>query len=327
MSVTIAPFGAHPDGPVEQATLSSDVMEVDVLSYGAIVRDMRVMTARGWRTVTLGFETLEPYLVNPRSFGIIAGRVANRVKDAAFVLDGTRYDLEANRARHHIHGGSEGLGKLLWQVERADDGVRLRHHSPHGHMGYPGAVTFTAEIALADSQLTFRLQGQPDRPTPISLAQHSYYNLTGDETVADHQLTVAADRMTAADADNVTIGAVVPLPPDLDFRASRPVAERPLDLNFCLTGENPAAQLSGGGLVLDLKTDQPGLQVYNAFNMTDVTAPGLGGRRYGPFAGLALEAQMWPGALHNPDFPSIIATPDNPYQQTTTITVRPARTA
>lgn len=318
-------FGAHPDGPVHQATLASDVAEVDILSYGAILRDWRVKTPTGWRTVTLGFDTFEPYLANPRSFGIVAGRVVNRIRGARFTLDGVEHRLEENRPPHHIHGGSNGIGKRLWTMEATSKGVRLTIDSEDGDMGYPGHARITVDFRLDGAALTFDMTGEVDRPGPISLAQHSYYNLSGAQTVEDHVFQVPASRRTALDDAFVATGALVDVAP-YDARTPRRVGTQPLDLNYCLDprpADEPAGRVSAGGLALTLHTDQPGLQVYNAFNMTDVGAPGLGGRHYGAFAGLALEAQHWPNAVHHPHFPSVIARPGAPYRQTTTVTIAP----
>lgn len=318
-------FGAHRDGTVYQATLASDVAEVDVLSYGAILRDWRVKAPDGWRTVTLGFETFEPYLANPRSFGIIAGRVANRVRDAQFALDGKVHRLDANRPPHHIHGGAVGFGKRLWAMEAHANAVRLTLDSADGDMGYPGRARITVEIRLDGARLTFDMTGETDAPTAISLAQHSYYNLSGADTVCDHQFQVAASRRTVLDDEFVATGAVADVGA-FDARTPRPVGNTPLDLNYCLDPrdrEAPVAKVKAGGLLLTMTTDQPGLQVYNAFNMSDVDAPGLGGRQYGPFAGLALEAQHWPNAVNIPTFPPVIARPGAPYRQTTTVKIAP----
>lgn len=319
-------FGAHPHGPVHQATLASSDCEVDVLSYGAIVRDWRVRTPTGWRTVTLGFDTFAPYLENPRSFGIVAGRVANRVRNARFTLDGEEHQLDPNRAPHHIHGGREGFGKRLWTMEADAESVRLTLESADGDMGYPGTARIAVVMRLEGSSLTFDMTGEADAPTPISLAQHSYYNLSGAPTVADHRYRVAASRRTVLDGDGVPTGEVAPLGA-FDARGWRGATDQPLDLNYCLdarTEGEPAAVVEAGGLTLSLHTDQPGLQVYNAHNMDDVAAPGLSGRAYGPFAGLALEAQHWPDAVNQPHFPSVIARPGAPYRQTTTVTIAPS---
>jgi aldose 1-epimerase len=55
--------------------------------------------------------------------------------------------------------------------------------------------------------------------------------------------------------------------------------------------------------------------------------PGLDGQRYGPFAGVALEAQDWPDSVNHPHFPDVIATPEKPYRQTTTVTIAPRANA
>jgi aldose 1-epimerase len=317
-------FGTFEGRPVHEARLVSGTgVALDVLSFGGVVRDLRVPAADGvTRSVTLGFPTFEPYIENSRAFGAICGRVANRIRDARFTLAGTSHALDRNRGAHHIHGGRRGLGLQLWEMEADDRTARLTLTSPDGEMGYPGEVRFTVRITLKANSVTFDMTGEPDRPTPINLAQHSYYHLGGP--VAEHTLMVDARRVCDLDADFLPTGEIVDVAgTPLDFRSPRPIGTTEIDRNYCLDGNDPAAVLEGRDFRLSLTTDRPGLQVYDAFNMPPVPVPGIGGVRYGAFAGIALEAQDWPDAVNHPSFPSVIATPDRPYRQTTTVTVLP----
>ncbi|WP_108658975.1 aldose epimerase family protein [Acuticoccus kandeliae] len=323
--MTLTRFGTFEDKPVYEATLTSDTgVEVKVLNYGAVVRDWRVPDSAGAPfPVTLGFETFDPYPLHSRSFGIIAGRIANRVKDGRFTLDGTTYQLDRNeRGVNHIHGGAKGLGRQLWDMEADATSARLTLTSPDGAMGYPGEVAFTVTMTLAGNTITFDMNGVPDRPTPIALAQHSYFLLGGP--VATHRMMINADRVTETGAGKIPTGNLLPVEgTPFDFRTPRAIGSTEIDINFCLTARDPAMTLEGDAMRLTLSTDRPGVQVYDAYDMPPVPVPGLGGVHYGAFAGIALEAQDWPDALNNPAFPNIIRTPDAPYRQTTSINIVP----
>lgn len=311
----------------EARLVSSAGVEVAVMSYGAAIRDWRVPDGSGVpQVVTLGFETFDPYPEHSRSFGIIAGRIANRVRNGRFTLNGRSYQLDRNKGPDHLHGGSRGLGRRLWSLEADETRARLTITSPDGEMGYPGGVDFTVEISLEGHTVTFDMTGVPDTPTPIALAQHSYYHLGGP--VADHRLCVDADRVTVTDERNLPTGRLAAVAgTELDFRAPRRIGEQEIDHNFCLTGTSPAATLEGAAMRLALTTDRPGLQVFDAYDFPQIPVPGLEGRRYGPFAGVALEAQDWPDAVNHANFPDVIATPDRPYRQLTRVSIAPREPA
>ncbi|MCF3936467.1 galactose mutarotase [Acuticoccus sp. M5D2P5] len=322
--MTITQFGTFEDAPVYEARLTSSAgVEVRVLNYGAVVRDWRVPDRSDVpQTVTLGFDTFEPYPLHSRSFGIIAGRVANRIRDARFTLDGKVHQLEPNEGANQLHGGKRGFGRRLWEIEADGSAARLRLESADGDMGFPGKVDVTVEFRLTGNTLVFDMTAVPDRPTPISLAQHSYYALGGP--IAAHTMVVNADRYTETGAGKLPTGAVPPVDGTMfDFRSPRAIGDAEIDVNFCLTHGDPALTLTGETMALALSTDRPGVQVYDGYDMPPVPVPGLGGARYGTFAGIAIEAQDWPDAVNNPTFPSVIHTPDDPYRQTTRVTITP----
>lgn len=244
------------------------------------------------------------------------------MREGRFELGGRTVRLDLNKGPDHLHGGSRGLGRRLWSLEADGRRARLSITSPDGEMGYPGTARIVVEIALDGHTVTFDMTGTVDEPTPLALAQHSYYHLGG--RTADHRLMVAADRVTVTDERNVPTGALAEVAgTGLDFRTPRPIGETALDHNFCLDGTSPAATLEGEAMRLSLETDRPGLQVFDAFDFPEIPVPGLGGRRYGPFAGVALEAQDWPDSVNHDHFPDVIATPDRPYRQTTRVAIAP----
>ena len=317
-------FGRDPAGrAVEEVTLESAEAAVSVLSLGCIVRDWRIDGPAGSLPVVLGFRSLADYLHHARSHGALVGRVANRTAGSRFTLGGRTWDLMANEGRHHLHGGPGGLGHRIWEMEgdSAAGTVQLAYTSAEGEEGYPGMVDFAVTFHLEGPRLVCEMRGVPDRPTPINLANHNYYNLGGDGTVQDHVLWLAAPDYTPVDAELIPTGeirAVEGTP--LDFREPREIGDTDIDHNLVLDSgrdvRRPSATLycPRTDVTLALTTAEPAIQVFDAARM-EIDAPGLDGRRYGRFAGLCLEAQHFPDSLHRPDWPSIVRTPETPYVQ------------
>ncbi|MBY6159345.1 galactose mutarotase [Mameliella alba] len=311
--------------PISSCVLRDGDTQITVLSIGCAVQDWQV----GGRRVVLGYDDPEAYRDNPKSMGIIVGRVANRTAQGRFALNGSDWRLPVGADGHHLHGGPMGLGRQNWQME--PDGpraVRLRLRSPHLDQGYPGDVVFEVRMSLDGAALTWEMLAVPDRETPVNLAQHLYFNLAGHGTIRDHTLQLRAPSYTPTNAELIPTGEVLPVAGTrFDFRDPRRIeAADPkgegYDLNFVLTsGEGPAAEVSApDGMCLRLWTDRPGLQVYTSNSLGPHAAP-WPGVRHGPFAGLCLEAQDFPNALNTPGFPSVLATPDRPYHQRTTIEI------
>jgi aldose 1-epimerase len=316
------PFGRTAGGrAVEQVVLESPEAAVAILSLGAVVRDWRIDGPAGSLPMVLGFPTVEAYERHARSHGAICGRVANRIKDARFSLDGKEYLLAANEGPNQLHGGPEGLGGRVWAMEVDGPAVELRLTSPDGDQGFPGAVDFSVRYWLEGRKLVCEMRGHPDRPTPINLANHNYYNLGGSGTVKDHVLRVDAEEYTPTDDDLIPLGEIRPVEgTHLDFREPREIGDTRLDQNLVLRPGRDVAQPAAWaecprtGVRLELWTAEPGLQLFDAPEMV-IGTPGHDGQAYGAYAGLCLEAQHHPDSLHHPDWPSIVRTPEEPYFQ------------
>jgi aldose 1-epimerase len=261
--------------------------------------------------------------------GATCGRYANRIAGATFSLDGVRYVLAANEGQHQLHGGPRGFHQAIWQVEHADaQRVTMRHHSPDGDQGFPGALDAAAEFSLSDDgELAIVYRATTTRATHVNLVSHGYFNLSGgrDATILDHELRIDAEAFLPIDAAAIPTGerrAVAGTA--FDFTAPRRVGEA-IDAddaqivagdghnhNYVLRGEGirPVAVLRdpGSGRTLTVATDQPGLQFYSG--------NGLGGA-FGRRAGLCLEAQAWPDSPNRADFPGTRLDPGATYRAET----------
>lgn len=306
--------------------LEAGDVTVTILSLGCITHDWRVPLGAGRVPVLQSFADPAEHLRHPEAYmGAIAGRVANRIGGARFSLAGQEITVVANKGTNQLHGGPLGLSRQNWQMERGGRAsVRLTHRSPNGAQGFPGNVDFTTTITLDGARLTYEMQAMPDRPTPINLAQHSYYNLMGGGDIGAHRLHINAASYTPVDKNMLPLGTIEPLNgTGLDFRNARPLLGADIDNNLVLgVGAGPAATLTApNGLGLKLWTDQPGLQLCTARNLS-ATAPALAGQTHGPFAGVCLEPQHFPDSVNNPNFPSIICTPEQPYSQKLVVEIK-----
>lgn len=336
MAIAVNRMGTFQGRPVDEAVLLSDTgVRVHLMNWGVSVRDWQVPVVGGLRGVALGFDRFDPYPDHSPHLGSLAGRVANRIRGAQFVLNGRTYILPSNQDGLHLHGGPEGLGRQVWDMapDSAANAVKFSLFSPAGHMGYPSNVQFTAIYSLSGNRLKLQLSGMPDAPTPISLVQHIYFNLGLTETICDHSVQMpSAVARTLSGPDLVPTGVIQPVGGTVDdFLSPRTMRDangtpQQFDLNYVLaTGRDPAAPIAiatgeDGALTLKLWSDRPGLQFYNAV-WTDIIVPGHNGRIYGRNSGFCFEDQMFPDALHNPHFPDIICTPDRPYSHSCEIEI------
>lgn len=327
MAIAVSTFGMYRDQRVDQFRLTSDSgVTVDIIGYGVAVRDWRVPVAGGERSVVLGFDTFEAYPAHSPHFGSLAGRVANRVSNASFVLDGVTHRLTPNVGELQLHGGEEGLGRQVWQgqADSANNAVRFTLFSPDGAMGYPGNVNLAATYTLSGNRLRLELTATTDRPTPISLVQHQYFNLGTTDTVLDHLIQVNSSAYTQLGDNLAPTGAILPSKGTVyDLRTPRTMRDAngaPVDYDIGMvldagrrTSDPIATVLSPDrDLTLKLWSDRPGVQVYNGV-WTDVPVPGLGGKSYGKHSGFCLEDQSFADAVNNPHFPNVIHSPERPY--------------
>lgn len=302
---------------VDAAHLTAGNMEVALLSYGALTQSWRV----GARNIVLGYADPADYAKDPYYHGTICGRVANRIRHGRFPFEGGEVQLPLNHGPHVLHGGPDGLTTRHWTLEAdtAANAVRLSYTSPDGESGFPGQATFEYVVTLTDTALVYDMRAEVDRPTPINLAQHNYYNLNGGGEIWDHVLSVPAEDYLVAGDDLIQTGRIAPVAGTrFDFREARSIgaADPNRDgIDGCLVLQSgaPGAVLSvPDGPTLSFFTGQPGMHVYNSNTL---------GAPFAPFTAVCLEPEGFPDAVNHPGFPSQIVTPDTPYRQKLTIEV------
>lgn len=346
-AMTRAPFGRMADGTViESFTLrNARGLEVRAITYGAIIVSLRVPDRAGrFDDVVLGYDDLAGYLRQSPYFGAVVGRYGNRIAKGRFTLDGKTYALATNNGPNHLHGGVKGFDKVVWKGEPTSTAdaasVTFRYTSPDGEEGYPGTLSARVTYTLTDrDELSFEYEATTDKPTPVNLTQHSYFNLAGaGRDILGHELTIDADRFTPVDATLIPTGQLAPVSgTPLDFRRPTLIGARigqddeqlrhggGYDHNFVLNrngvGLVHAARLvdPGSGRTLDIQTTEPGVQFYSG-NFLDGTITGKGGSVYARRSGLCLETQHFPDSPNKPGFPSTIVRPGKPYRSKTVLT-------
>ena len=343
--VSRAAFGQTGDGaPVEMFTLTNaHGMEVKAIGYGAVITSIRVPDRHGsLDDVVLGFDSIDGYLTRSRYFGAVVGRYGNRIAKGRFTLDGATYQLATNNGPNHLHGGVKGFDKVVWTGEAFDHdgavGVVFSHTSPDGDEGYPGTLTMRVTYTLTPgNELVVDYDATTDKPTPLNLTQHTYFNLGGSSggDILQHRLTIDADRFTPVDATLIPTGELASVAgTPFDFRQSTAIgaridADHPqiknaggYDHNFVLNRSGPglvhAARVAdpSSGRTLDVSTTEPGMQFYSG-NFLDGTISGKGGRVYARRSGLCLETQHFPDSPNQPAFPTAILRPGDRLQSKT----------
>lgn len=290
-------------------------MELEILSYGAAVRRLAVPDGKGDLVdVVLGHETMDGWeQANESYFAVIAGRIAGRVPGGRLLFDGQKYQLACNDRGNHLHGGPEGLDKRLWQgesvaMEDGTVGVRMRYRSPDGEGGYPGTVEIFATFLLTpDNAFVFETEASADQLTPVSLAQHSYFNLggAGNGSAEGHVVQIFADHVMSTDETMTPLGrSAVVDGTAADLRQARVLAEvipglwqQHGDL-YQLSGAEdlkPAARVFDpqSGRVMEVSTTHDFLQFYTAAHL-DGSILGKGGVAYPKHGGLCFECQGYP---------------------------------
>lgn len=302
----IREFGRTAAGaPVQAVTLAAGDLRATVLTYGAILQDVRL--AGVGHGLTLGSDWLGDYEGVMRYHGALIGPVANRIAGAQAVIGGRACRFEANEAGNTLHSGHAGCHAQIWRIaEQAEDRLVLALDLADGDGGFPGNrwVRAVWQVA-APATLTLSIEVDSDAETLVNFTNHSYWTLDGGSTWAGHRLRVAAEQYLPVDAGLIPTGEIAPVAGTaLDLRAGRVIApgDPAMDTNFCLSSGAVALRdvlwLTGqSGVAMVLATTEPGVQVYDSAR---TSRPG-----HAPYEGLAFEPQGWPDAPNQPGFPSV----------------------
>jgi len=325
-------FGLLDDGRSVEAIALGDPagLQVEVLTYGAILRRLTYPVRGVRRDLILHFDRLEDYVRDRAYVGSLVGRFGNRIANSQFELDGVRHRVTANEGVNHLHGGALGFGKRLWRVlEVAGSGyprVLLGLHSLAGEEGYPGNLDATVELIVEPDALRIVLGARCDAPSPVNLTYHPYFNLAGDPATpaTDQRLRIPAAHYLPVVAGLIPTGELAPVEgTTFDFRKGRRVGPPAITTHpqLALAGGydhcwalNPDADCAcelrsaSGDVTLTMRGSGPGLQFYNGQFLAQ-THPKIG-------SGIILEPQGFPDSVNQPAFAASIVRPGAPWSAT-----------
>jgi aldose 1-epimerase len=320
----VSDFGKTREGElVRKVSLKNDEgMRAEILTYGATIKGLFVPDREGTLTnVVHSAETIEDCQKFNAAASVI-GRVANRIKDARFELDGEVFELTKNSGKNSIHGGKPGFDRVVWKLEssgtsEAGESVTLSYLSKDGEAGYPGNLLTKVSYTLTGkNELQIDYHATTDRATVVNLTNHAYFNLSGGGIALDHVLEIPAVSYTPGGEDSIPTGEILPLAgTPMDF--SKPIrlgarieelkpAMNGYDHNYILPkgeGLKLAARLHdpASGRVMEVRTTQPAVQLY--------TGNHLGHRA------VCLETQHFPDSVHHANFPSTVIRPGRDYRE------------
>jgi aldose 1-epimerase len=342
-TVSRAPFGTAEGQAIEAITLGNAAgMKARIITYGASLQSLQVADRKGhFDDVVVGPAAMDTLLAKPQFMGATVGRVANRIAKGSFTLDGKAYQTPINDGANSLHGGPKGFDKAVWEVVSVASGpsasVTLRHVSPDGDMGYPGALTVFATYSLDEkNQLTIDYKATSDRPTVVNISNHAYWNLAGEGSprgAMGQLLTIPADHYTPIDAGLIPTGEIRAVAGTVfDFRKPTAIGERVRDASdpqivfgkgydhnwviartlassprLLVRVEDPVS-----GRVMEMLSNQPGLQFYSG-NFLDGTTIGKSGKAYRQGDAIVLEPQGFPDTVNQPAFGSARLDPGQTY--------------
>lgn len=341
MKITDRLFSVYNDESVIEYTLVNDSgMSVSCLNYGCIITKILVPDRNGnIENVVLGFEQFDDYVDLSPYFGSIVGRVAGRINHSEFELDGEVYKLTPNEDPNHLHGGKKGFNSVIWSTEPFETanavGLKFFYRSVNGEEGYPGNLETTATYLLNNqNELSISYEARTDQKTIVNLTNHSYFNLSGNlkRDVSEHILQLDSDRFLELGPDLIPTGKMIDSTnTPFDFRRGRLLksgmkSDHPQNVLagngydhpvlFSKNKEN-TAMLSDkeSGRTLLVTTDQPCVVLYTGNHLEGPYS--IYGVRARNHLGVCLETQGLPDAINQPNFPSIVLSPEEVYYATT----------
>jgi len=322
-------------------TISNEKMYFSVMNYGCTITEIVVPNKDGEETdVVLGFDDLEGFEKCTDSRGSIVGRVANRIANAKFTLNGKTYELDKNDGKNSLHGGNNRYEKMIYKTEVLQNGVRFKRLSKSMEQGFPGNVEIAIEYTLNEkNEITCIYKAKTDETTPINLTNHAYFNLNGTDVeddkikgILNHQLQLDCEKCLEIDGELIPTGKILSVHDTIfDFTKQKEVGKDVLECDkrigqgydhcFVTNADETKVVKLGSlysdltGIKMEIETNQRGVQVYSG-NFMEGTS-GKNGVTHHKYDGICLETQRYPNAMNQNDFPSCILNPNEEYEAIT----------
>lgn len=325
MKYTKSDFGKLSNGTMIYKYLleNDNGMSTEVITYGATVTSIKL----NGKELTLGFDTIEEWERNPIYAGVTAGRYANRIADGKFIIDGQTYELPQNDGENMLHGGIKGFDKEVWgaQIMENDDSlsVIMFRISPDGEQGFPGNLDVYVTYTLTNNnELQIDYSATSDITTHVNLTHHTYFNLSDEPTIENHEIMINADYYTPVSEVTIPTGSIDPVENTIMDLRQPTTIKNPndkiggYDHNYVLNKDEEmslAAKVIAPdtGIEMEVITSKPGIQFYTGKFIDNLK--GRDGLIYSQYSGLCLEPQYYPDTPNNPDFPSTLLTPEEEY--------------
>ncbi|MBU3144920.1 aldose epimerase family protein [Clostridium sp. CF012] len=322
---------------------NSKGMIAEITSYGATLVSLVVQDSKGeFDDVVLGYDKFEDYRKYKNFFGATVGRVANRIENSSFKINGVQYKVAKNEGENHLHGGIVGFDKVVWeeevQVEESNGSIEFSYLSKDGEEGYPGNLKLRVKYTITeDNELKIEYFAISDMDTIVNLTNHSYFNLSGQGSgdVLKHKIMINSDKFTVNDKYSIPTGEIAEVNnTPMDFRVLTYIGENicsdyeqialgsGYDHNWIINSSgnklSKAAEVydEKSGRIMEVYTTKPGVQFYTANFLTGLE-PGKGGTTYSKRSGLCLETQYFPNAVNHNSFPSPILKANQKYEHST----------
>jgi len=312
-------------------------VEVALTNYGGRIVSVMVPDRDGnMKDVVLGFNNVDDYVNVNNNFGATIGRYGNRIANGKITVEGVAYQLPQNNFGHTLHGGPEGFDKKVFKAEQINNQtVVFTYLSKDGEANFPGNLDVKVTMTLTDDNaIDLQYEATTDKETVVNLTNHSYFNLSGDgnNTILNDSLTIHADAFTPVDDTFMTTGEIAPVEgTPMDFRTPAAIGAQindydyaqlkngdGYDHNWVLNTKGDVTLVAATvyspatGIVLDVYTDEPGVQVYTG-NFLDGTVTGKNGAVYAKRNAICLETQKYPDSPNKADWPSPYLKPGEKY--------------
>lgn len=314
--------------------LKNDYLEIEISELGASIISIKTPDRHGKIVdVVLGYDNIEKYKRQTKYIGATVGRCCNRIKNGLIEIDGTKYQLNCNDGKNHLHGGNIGFDKKIWNSKEIENGVELNYISEDGEENYPGQLDVKVTYTLKDNSLIINYKATTNKTTVCNLTNHTYFNLNGYGNILQHQVQILADYFTENNQESIPTGKIIPVEnTPMDFRNPQYIEKdinneyyqiqyaKGFDNNWVLNNYNgeirkiATAYSELSGIELVVSTDLPGLQFYSG-NFLDGAENGKNNIPIKNHSGFCLECQYFPNAFANDNFEKPILKSSKQYNK------------
>ncbi len=336
------PFGQLANG--QEANLytlkNKNGVVIKITNYGGIITQILTPDSSGrFEDIVLGHDSLSGYLEASPYFGAITGRYGNRIAKGKFSIGEKQYNLVANNGPNHLHGGSLGFDKVIWNVEPSKEAntLILSYVSRDGEEGYPGNLKVTVKYSLKeDNTLDIDYQATTDKTTPVNITNHTYFNLSGDakRNILETEVYINASRFLPVDAGLIPTGELkktegspfhflVPKLVQTDINLPNEQLKIAGGYDHCYVFDEHAPEEivatiydKTSGRLVECRSTEPAIQLYTG-NFLDGSIKGKKGVIYSKNHGICLETQHYPDSPNQPAFPNTLLKPGETYRTKT----------